>query len=438
MNTRAHVALGLVLTGCAATAFPSPTPTPPVTRTVVSTPSPGNSQSAPPGGQDRCETDGGCISPSNLIGGSLRVQVRDTADAPLTGATVVAAGSGLGFGRTDGAGARAFDDMSAGIYTVTVSAAGHLTQQATISLAAVPQPGIGSSQVTIPVVQLSFRLAPTTRILEGSLRDTSGQPVSGARIVLGLQDTESGPDGSYRLEGGPGTGAATIHHVGFEEETTTGGAGVLTSRPVTLSLTGWPYGEPDAATLARLQAAMGQAPLSISGPVAPSPRLGTVLWCAAPAALSPGEEEALSQHLDLGGTVLVSADWGAAKGLAAVRLQEVLRRLGAYTRIDIVRASNGLPDLLPDWEVPFDDLNLTMQGACTVEAAPPSTILGTVPLAAYRVASGTAQGYRLAVSRRTGRGRLIVVGDTQMLWPADDSAANAAARWLRRIVARLG
>ncbi|MEB3205222.1 MAG: carboxypeptidase regulatory-like domain-containing protein [Candidatus Sericytochromatia bacterium] len=438
MNTRAQVTLGLVLTGCAATAYPSPTPTPPVTRTVVSTPSPGNSQGAPPGGQDRCEADGGCISPSNLIGGSLRIQVRDTADAPLAGATVVAAGSGLGFGRTDGAGARAFDDMNAGTYTVTVSATGHLTQQATVSLSAVPLPGIGSSQVTIPVVQLSFRLAPTTRILEGSLRDTSGQPVSGARIVLGLQDTESGPDGSFRLEAGPGTGAATIHHVGFEEETTTGGAKVLTARPVALTLTGWPFGEPDAATLTRLQAALGQAPLSLTGPVAPTARLGTILWCAAPSALSPSEEEAMGQHLDLGGTVLVSADWGAARGLAALRLQEVLRRLGAYTRIDIVRASNGLPDLLPDWNTPVDDLNLMMRGACTVEAAPPSAILGTVPLAAYRVASGTAPSYHLAVSRRTGRGRLVVVGDTQMLWPVDDTAANAAAQWLRRIIAQLG
>ncbi|MEB3238520.1 MAG: carboxypeptidase-like regulatory domain-containing protein [Candidatus Sericytochromatia bacterium] len=434
-----HATLPALLAGCFTSTTvisPRPTAAPPVT--TVPTAAPPGGSGSPPASQDRCAADGGCVSPANLIGGTLRILVRDTRDAALPGATVVAMGSGLGFGVADASGDRSFTDMNAGTYSVRASAPGYLTHQATVSLAAVSQPVGGISQVSIPVVQLTFRLLPSPRTIEGTLRDQAGQPVQGARVVAGLQETESDADGRYRLEVGPDTGSASIHHVGHEEIDTTGGVAVLADRPVGLAMTGWPFGMSDSAIYGRLQAALSERQIALSGPAVPTPKLGQVLWLAAPTNLPDQEATAIRQHLELGGTVLVSADWGGASGFDSTRLQDLLRTVGAYARVDIVRTASGQASLLPLWQSPLDGTALGVQGSCTVEAAPPARTLAVMPETAYRVASGTTNANKLAVSRQVGRGRLVVVGDTQMLWPSSAEAARQAAAWLRLMIDRLG
>lgn len=412
--------------------------TPPSLPGVVTLPPTTAGQSLPVASQDSCTSDGACISPANLLGPTLKVAVKTTSGEPLAGAMIWVQGSGLAFGPADAVGERTFVNMSPGDYRLRVVAEGYLADESTVSLQAVSPPALGTTQIRIPGLSVQRPLEPASRIQEGIIRDGQGLPIAGARIVSGLQQAETDEKGQYRLALPAAAPVPTVHHVAYEEDTTSGGELTLASRPVSFKLQSWPYGQPDSSEFERLATAVETTGLQLDKP-GKSPALqGQVLWWAAPADFSSEEEDLLHRHLEAGGTVLMSADWGGASGTRPNRLQEVLRRVGAYTRVDLVRTASGQASLQPLWHPPFQDVGLGMEGACTVQAAPPAVTLATLPEGGFRVASVDARPNALAVSRTVGRGRLILLGDTHPLWPETLETAQQAARLLRQLVSRLG
>ena len=390
----------------------------------------------PQNGQDVCQADGSCASPANLSGAELVVTVVDEGSNPLSGAWIVARGPAVAFGPSSATGQRTFQNLSPGDYVLEVMAAGRPTVVATLSLD--PTHLDTPSRLGIPTVRSMVRVLPAPSMLAGAVRDASGKALKGIRVVAGLDATMTDASGSWQVPVRTGISSARILGVGHVPADSPGGTVVLEPASISVSLQNWPFGEAAPSRLNLLQAALASTSVRLSFQEAASEQEASLVrWWAAPNTLSAADRQLMARTLAAGGIVVVSADWGGASGFGPVAVNDALRPFGAYIRIDLVRTGTGVAAtslLEPSWTVERAPSDAVFSGGCTVQAAPPSEELARWPDPAYRVASLPAGERLAAVARQVGPGRLVVVGDTDVLWPKDAGQAPTAAAALDALI----
>jgi hypothetical protein len=151
----------------------------------------------------------------NAAAGSLAGHVRDATGAGIAGAAVTADPGGRA-ATTDSTGRYVLSGVPIGVYRVSASRSGYLTAN---------ESGVEVRQDQTTSLDFQLEAGTTTGAIGGTMRDTSGQPLTGAEVaaspggVRGLTDS----NGSYELAGlTPGTYGLAVTKAGFVSQSRAG------------------------------------------------------------------------------------------------------------------------------------------------------------------------------------------------------------------------
>jgi hypothetical protein len=410
-----HAGLLAVLTtatiGCAPPALPPDLPIP----SGTSFKSPGTSSSTPTPEPDRGISNKEGVYP--LGGARLHVLARDPANgAGLSGAKVSVVGPGVGFGTTQTAGDVTIGPLPLGAYEVRVESAGRLAAVQTKIL-----------DVARQRFELTVDVLPAERKMTGKVKDGSGNPLAGARIALGNAWTTSGTDGTYALPAG-GSGDADVRKTGYQPARTGGGDLTLAPEaPPKISFENGPFGTAAASALSTLRTQLGLAGWTVSdGDAAAQVRV----W-AAPQAVSEAQAAAAKAFVAAGGKLVVLGDWGGAAGYSPSATNRLLVPLGMSVEANLVRDPSS-QNAKPEWLSPAIAAGapgtagvtaLTLLGAATVQAAPPSFRVASAPATGYRV-QAAEDDLAVAAMRQVGSGLAVAIGDTSAFLDGDIGRAD--------------
>jgi prenyltransferase beta subunit len=191
--------------------------------------------------------------------GSVTMMVVDATSAkPIAGATVLLQGSSSVSSQTDTSGTANLQSVTAGSYSVTISANGYATQNQNVSV----QAGVTADLGTIALAS-----AQNTGILQGIVKDRlSGGPLSGAVISVSGSATANAmtaADGTYTLAG-LASGAVTISASKNGYTSVNGVGAIVAGASLIFSPTLTPTGTNGgtAAVVGRVVDANSQAPLN--------------------------------------------------------------------------------------------------------------------------------------------------------------------------------
>ena len=352
------------------------------------------------------------LLPSAANGATMQITVTD-ATGTVPGAQVAAFGPTLAQAITDSNGQVALGSLPIGSYTVRVDAAGHQGCTRTFTVSAARQ----SLTLAIPVVAVS-------QPLTGTVEDTSGHPLAGARLALGDAWAMSGTDGTYQLAVAS-PGAVTVKKTGYAVATTTGGVVQLTAQQPRVAFEDSPFagteGAPSAA-FGSLQSALQAAGFAVENQ--DDPTADVRVW-AAPADLGSINPADVVSYVQAGGKIVVMGDWGGATSYRPDLADALLLPLGVGIENDLVRVDTGNLGR-PEWFSPIVGAgpasagvhSIAVYGAASVQSATPMQVVAGIPSGGYRVQAVDASA--VGIVRQVGTGLVVALGDTDA-WTNDAS-----------------
>ncbi|MBM3274021.1 MAG: carboxypeptidase regulatory-like domain-containing protein [Candidatus Sericytochromatia bacterium] len=381
---------------------------------VTSTPVPARTNPTPPPEPDRTINKEGQYP---LGGARLHVVARDPANrAGLPGAKISVIGPGVGFDTSNSAGEATIGPLPLGTYDVRVESAGRLPAVQTKVL-----------DVARQRFDLTIDVLPAERTLTGKVRDSSGRPLAGARIALGQSWTTSGADGAFSLPAAA-TGEADVRKTGYQSARTAGGDVTLAAEaPPRISFENGPLGTSAASAFSTMRAHLGLAGWT----VADGDATAQVRVWAAPQDVSQPQAAAAKAFVASGGKLVVLGEWGGAAGYSPTATNRLLVPLGVSVEANLVRDPSS-QHAKPEWLSPVITAGapgtagitaLTMLGAATVQAAPPSFGMASAPATGYRVQAAEYDRV-VAVMRQVGSGLAVAIGDTSAFLDSDIGRAD--------------
>ncbi|MDF9745116.1 carboxypeptidase regulatory-like domain-containing protein [Natrinema salsiterrestre] len=135
--------------------------------------------------------------------GSVEGTVTDADDEPIAGASVTVGDQET---TTDENGTYSLE-LEPGEYTLAVSAEGYVDASETVTVEA---GATATADVTLEPV-------PTDGTLEGTVTDTDGEPIAGATVTVGDQQTTTDDNGTYSLELEAGEYTLAVSAEGYED-----------------------------------------------------------------------------------------------------------------------------------------------------------------------------------------------------------------------------
>ncbi len=351
-----------------------------------------------------------------LNGGSLIVSlVKAGTGERIANASFSLVGPTLGSGAIRNGTDLAFSPLIPGTYQLRVTAPGYQT--------------LIDRNITLEAKQILERkveLAPEGGTVTGTVT-SGGQPVWGARVLLGDTWAFTGQDGTFTLTGlGAGEGTLKIRKgglQGLDRPITVNGktsADGLTLSPLsgkrTVALV-----NPDEVfggtyaknALSGLMYAVDQASnLAQAAPAAANVRL-----LVSPQA-TPDVAETQA-FVRAGGTLIMTGEWGGFGDYDPAALNALVRPFGLAVRPDLVRIAG--QSTQSEWiSATVNPALPTSQSAssvklftsCSVMASPMAAILADSGASGYRVQAVTAGAQTLAAAVPYGDGLVVLVGDT--------------------------
>ncbi len=352
------------------------------------------------------------LLPSAANGATMQITVTDAAGA-VSGAQVAAYGPTLAQAVTDSNGQVALGSLPIGSYTVRVDAAGHQGCTGAFSVSAARQ----SLTLAISVVAVS-------QPLTGTVEDTAGHPLAGARLALGDAWTMSAADGTYQLAAAS-PGAITVKKTGYAVATTTGGVVQLTAQQPKVAFEDSPFagveGAPSAA-FASLESSLQAAGFSVENQ--DDPTADVRVW-AAPASLGSISPTDVASYVQAGGKIVMMGDWGGASNYRPDLADDLLLPLGVGIENDLVRVDTGNLGR-PEWFSPIVGSgpasvgvnSISVYGAASLQSATPMQVVAGIPSGGYRVQDVNANA--VGIVRQVGTGLVVALGDTDA-WTNDAS-----------------
>lgn len=167
-------------------------------------------------------------TPPTVTTGDLKGMVQDNLTGqPINGATVTAAGVNTYTAAIGGMGEFFLSAMEPGSYTVTITAAGYISQDYTVSII---------EGVTTDIGTVKLSLQPTTGTISGTITDAAtGAPLEGVIVTAigaATWQATTSSNGAYQITGvTPGTITVSADKMGYDTVSGTGNVtagGVLT------------------------------------------------------------------------------------------------------------------------------------------------------------------------------------------------------------------
>ncbi len=354
------------------------------------------------------------VMPIAANGATLKLTITDPS-GNVSGAQVAAYGPTLAQGLSAADGTVNFDSLPIGNYTVRADASGHVGATASFSVTAPRQ-----------ALSLPIKLPLATQALSGKVVDPKGNPLGGARVVLGSAWTMTGLDGTYALPvSDPGT--LTVKKTGYAQAVTTGGTLVLSPLEPKVAFEDSPFGGDNGAASAAfssLESALTSLGWIVENRDDPSAEVR--VW-AAPNALGALNIADITSYVEAGGKIVVMGEWGGSTDYRPDLANALLLPLGVAMEADLVRVDTGNLGR-PEWfspalaTVPASQgvSSIAVYGAASVQSATPMQVVAGIPTDGYSVQD--ADAWAVGLVRQVGAGLVVAVGDTTawMNDPSDD------------------
>lgn len=354
-----------------------------------------------------------------LNGGTLNVSlVKAGTGERIANASYSLVGPTLGSGTIQRGTEISFSPLIPGAYQLRVSAPGYKTQV--------------EGNITLEAKQTldrTIELTPEGGTVTGTVT-SGGQPVWGARVLLGDAWTFTGQDGSFSLSG-VGAGAGTLkvrkggfagrdHGVTVNGATAIGELGLVKSgdRTVAIVNPNDPFGGGVSTVGSELSGLMNALDAAGDGLAkAGSVGAATVRLLVSPKATV--DVGAYQGFVSQGGTLIVTGEWGGFGDYDPEAINALVRSFGLAVRPDLVRVSGQQTQrervvatvnaMLPTSQGAG---NVTLFTGCSVMASPMATAIASSGANGYRVQAASAGDQTLAAAVPYGEGLVVVVGDT--------------------------
>lgn len=356
-----------------------------------------------------------------LNGGTLLFKVyKAGTEERIAQASLTVVGPTLGTGSTGVGADVAFSPVIPGTYQLRVSAPGYKT--------------LVEGNITVEAKQTLERrleLTPEGGTVKGRVV-SGGQPVWGARVILGDSWAFSQQDGTFTLAGiGAGAGTLKVRKGGFQGlaqavtvdgETQSGDlslSAASTPRRVALANPAQAFGSGstvDAELRALMTAADADAGLVETLDVSQA----HVRVLASPQALpSQAEIDGLKTFVAGGGTLVVTGEWGGFGDYDPEAINARTRPFGLAVRPDLVRSSRYQTQ--SDWVIAGLDSafptsrnvsELVLYTGCSIMAGTQAVGLASTGAGGYRVQAVSTGDPLLAAATPYGEGLVAVLGDT--------------------------
>ena len=352
-----------------------------------------------------------------LNGGQLLVSlVKAGTGERISNATFSLVGPTHGTGTIRQATDIAFSPLIPGAYQLRVSAPGYKTQV--------------DGNITLEAKQTLERkitLVPEGGPLTGTVM-ANGQPVWGARVILGDAWTFTGQDGSFSLSGAPsGAGTLKIRKGGFQkldQAVTVGGAASLGTlslsaqggaRTVALVNPGDSFGGGVKTVESEFKALLDGLGTGLA-------RASNVETANVRLLVSPRttpDVGAMQTFVSSGGTLIVTGEWGGFGEYDPEALNRLTRPFGLAVRPDLVRISGRTTQsewisasVNPVLPASRNVSSLALYTGASVMASPMATAIASTGASGYRVQALNVGDQTLAAAVPYGDGLVVLIGDT--------------------------
>ena len=355
-----------------------------------------------------------------LNGGSLVVSlVKAGSGERISNATFSLVGPTLGTGTIRQATDIVFEPLIPGAYQLRVSAPGYKTQvEGNITLDAKQ------------TLERKIELAPEGGPLTGTVT-SNGQPVWGARVLLGDAWTFTGQDGNFSLSGvAAGAGTLKVRKGGFQgldQAVTvngTGSVGTLSlsalggDRTVALLNPGESFGGGTKTVSSELSGLMAE----LDKPNDRLARAGSLDSANIRVLVSPRttpDVAATQAFVAGGGTLIVTGEWGGFGEYDPEAINKLTRPFGLAVRPDLVRVSGQTTQsewvsatVNPTLPASQGVSGLKLFTGCSVMASPMAAAIASSGANGYRVQAMSMGEQTLAAAVPYGDGLVVLVGDT--------------------------
>lgn len=355
-----------------------------------------------------------------LNGGNLLVSaVKAGTGERISNASFSLVGPTLGTGTIRLATDIAFGPLIPGAYQLRVSAPGYKTQV--------------DGNITLEAKQTlehKITLVPEGGPLTGTVM-ANGQPVWGARVILGDAWTFTGQDGSFSLSGASsGAGTLKIRKGGFQkldQAVTVAGAASLGTlslsaqggdRTVALVNPTDTFGGSGKTVNTELSALMAELDKSGDG-LARASSLGTAQVRLLVSPRTTPDVGAMQTFVSGGGTLIVTGEWGGFGEYDPEAVNRLTRPFGLAVRPDLVRISGQTTksewisaSVTPVLPASRNVSGLTLYTGASVMASPMATAIATSGASGYRVQALNVGDQTLAAAVPYGDGLVVLIGDT--------------------------
>ncbi len=355
-----------------------------------------------------------------LNGGTLNISlVKAGTDERIANASFSLIGPTLGSGTSTRGTEVAFSPLIPGAYQLRVTAPGYKTQvEGNITLEAKQ------------TLERRIELTPEGGTVSGTVT-SGGQPVWGARVLLGDAWAFTGQDGSFSLSGvGAGAGTLKVRKGGFaglNRDVTVAGATAVgnlsltatgADRTVAIVNPGDPFGGGVNTVGSELSDLMNALDAAGDGLA----KAGTVGGANVRLLVSPKSAPDVAEAKSFvaqGGTLIVTGEWAGYGDYNPEAVNALARPFGFAVRPDLVRVSG--QQTQREWVSAAVDATLpasrnaealSLFTGCSVMASPMATAIARSGADGYRVQALSAGVQTLAAAVPYGEGLVVLVGDT--------------------------